>query len=291
MPDYDSATSSPENSIAALRKWGREQLKGLTDTAALDVDVLLCHLLGKPSSYLLTWPEKVLVDEVRDAFVALLQRRAAGEPIAHITGYREFWSLPFEVSADTLIPRPDTELLIELALALPLAADARVIDLGTGTGAIALALASEQPDWQIWGCDRVMSAVELAKRNANRLNLRQVAFLQSDWLSAFDVDAKFNLIVTNPPYIDANDPHLSEGDVRFEPKSALVAENAGLADIIAIIEQAKKHLLADGWLMIEHGWQQGEAVRALLSSAGFTSVETKKDLGGNPRCTLAQFNA
>ncbi|RCU48839.1 peptide chain release factor N(5)-glutamine methyltransferase [Corallincola holothuriorum] len=274
------------HSIAALLRWAKSALADCSDSASLDADVLLCFLLDKPRSYLLTWPEKELDEETELAFRQLVAQRIAGHPVAHLTGVREFWSLPLAVSPDTLIPRPDTEVLVEVALDLPLPASARVVDLGTGTGAIALALASERPAWQIYGVDRMAGAITLAKSNAQRLGLERCQWQQSDWLACFSRSPLFDLIVSNPPYIDANDPHLREGDVRFEPLSALVAEESGLADIRTICEQAKTHLTSPGWLLIEHGWQQGAQVAALFESAGFVDVKVINDYAGNPRCTL-----
>ncbi|MEQ4530423.1 MAG: peptide chain release factor N(5)-glutamine methyltransferase, partial [Mixta sp.] len=219
---------------------------------------------------------------------ALIARRARGEPVAHLTGEREFWSLPLTVSPVTLIPRPDTEILVEQALArLPTAA-VDILDLGTGTGAVALAIASERPDCRIVGVDRVAEAVQLAQHNAQKLQITNVAFLQSDWFSAL-AQRKFALIVSNPPYIDSADPHLQQGDVRFEPLSALVATEQGLADIRHIAQAARDYLQPDGWLMLEHGWQQGAQVRNILAAHGYQAVTTCQDYAGHDRVTLAKY--
>jgi len=208
--------------------------------------------------------------------------------VAHLVGEREFWSLPLYVSAATLIPRPDTECLVEQALARLPAAACSILDLGTGTGAIALALATERPDCAVTAVDVMPDAVALAQRNVERLGLRNVTVLQSSWFAALE-NRSFAMIVSNPPYIDEYDPHLAQGDVRFEPLTALVAGNAGLADLDHIVTTSRKHLLPGGWLLVEHGWTQGEAVRALFTQAGYAAVETCRDYGGNERLTLGQW--
>ncbi|WP_457435806.1 peptide chain release factor N(5)-glutamine methyltransferase [Pseudomonas sp. TE3786] len=259
-----------------------------SDTAQLDAELLLAAVLGKPRSFLRTWPERELSAEQLQQFEAAIQRRQQGEPVAYILGQQGFWSLDLEVAPHTLIPRPDTELLVETALELlphnPLAA----LDLGTGTGAIALALAKERPGWSVTGVDRVPEAVALAERNRSRLQLNNGQFRQSHWFSAV-AGQRFTLIVSNPPYICAGDKHLSEGDVRFEPASALVAGADGLDDIRLIIEQAPEHLVAGGWLLLEHGFDQAAAVRELLAARGFTEVDSRRDLGGHERISLGRY--
>lgn len=229
---------------------------------------------------LLTAPQQAMLD-------AALQRRLTGEPLAYITGRWWFWDLELEVAPCTLIPRPDTELLVEQALALALPAQAQVLDLGTGTGAIALALANSQPNWQLTAVDFAPAAVALASRNRDRLALGNCQIHQSDWYSALD-GCRFDLILSNPPYIDAADPHLQQGDVRFEPASALVAPGQGLADLAQICAGAMAHLQPDGWLWLEHGYQQAEAVRQLLLQAGFCNVSSRRDYGGQWRITGGQ---
>jgi len=229
---------------------------------------------------LLTAPQQALLE-------AALQRRLTGEPLAYITGRWWFWDLELEVAPCTLIPRPDTELLVEQALALALPAQAQVLDLGTGTGAIALALANSQPNWQVTAVDFAPAAVALASRNRDRLALGNCQIRQSDWYSALD-GCRFDLILSNPPYIDAADPHLQQGDVRFEPASALVAPGQGLADLAKICAGAMAHLQPDGWLWLEHGYQQAEAVRQLLLQAGFCNVSSRRDYGGQWRITGGQ---
>lgn len=258
-------------------------------TPRLDAELLLAAALGKPRSYLRTWPERELDDEQLALFQANLMRRRQGEPVAYILGHQGFWSLDLEVAPHTLIPRPDTELLVETALELLPATKLTVLDLGTGTGAIALALASERPAWRVTGVDRIEDAVALAERNRQRLQLGNAAFVHSHWFSALS-GQRFGLILSNPPYIRADDRHLNEGDVRFEPSSALVAGSDGLDDIRAIIQAAPDHLLSAGWLILEHGFDQAEAVRDLLVDGGFAEVHSRRDLGGHERISLGRFD-
>lgn len=259
------------------------------DSPRRDAEVLLCHCLDKPRSWLYAWPESAVEGEPLRRFLALRERRRAGEPVAWLTGLREFWSLPLEVGPGTLIPRPDTETLVAWALALVLPADARVLDLGTGTGAIALALASERPAWQVEGVDLEPEAVALARRNADRCNQPGTRFYCSDWFAA--AQGSFDLVVSNPPYIAADDPHLLEGDVSFEPRTALVAGDDGLSALNAIICKAPGCLREGGWLLLEHGFEQGPGVRQALAVAGFAQVATRRDLGGNERITGGRWHA
>ena len=256
-------------------------------TARLDAELLLAAALGKSRSYLHTWPEKIVSSEAALTFAEYLLRRRAGEPVAYILGQQGFWNLDLEVAPHTLIPRPDTELLVETALALLPATPAKVLDLGTGSGAIARALASERAAWHVTAVDRVLEAVALAERNRQRLQLDNVNVFTSHWFSALD-DQRFDLIISNPPYIAAGDVHLAQGDVRFEPESALVAGADGLDDIRQIITASAQHLNAGGWLMLEHGYDQAAAVRQLLQDAGFAEVESRTDLGGHERITLGR---
>jgi len=258
-------------------------------TARLDAELLLAAALGKSRSYLHTWPEKIVSSEAALAFADFLVRRRGGEPVAYILGQQGFWKLDLEVAPHTLIPRPDTELLVEAALELLPATPARVLDLGTGSGAIALALANERPAWHVTAVDRVPEAVALAERNRQRLGLNNATVLSSHWFSALD-GLRFQLIISNPPYIASSDPHLAQGDVRFEPASALVAGADGLDDLRLIIAQAPAHLEADGWLMLEHGYDQAEAVRELLSAQGFSEVHSRTDLGGHQRISLGRLS-
>ncbi|MFM5570445.1 peptide chain release factor N(5)-glutamine methyltransferase [Aeromonas veronii] len=255
-----------------------------------DADVLLCHLLGCRRSYLMTWPERELDAAQQATLQTWLARRLNGEPIAHLVGEREFWSLPLKVSPATLIPRPDTEVLVEQALTKIPQGPCAVLDLGTGTGAIALALKSERPEIDVWAVDRMADAAALARENSAALGL-PIEVRDGSWFEPLgepdrDNTPRFAVIVSNPPYIDGADPHLEQGDVRFEPRSALVADDAGLADIRHIVAHAPAYLLTDGWLLLEHGWDQGEAVRQLLRDGGYREVATVRDYGDNDRVTL-----
>ena len=255
-----------------------------------DADVLLCHLLDCRRSYLMTWPERELDAAQQATLQEWLTRRLNGEPIAHLVGEREFWSLPLKVSPATLIPRPDTEVLVEQALTRIPQGPCAVLDLGTGTGAIALALKSERPEVDVWAVDRMADAAALARENSAALGL-PIEVRDGSWFEPLgepdrDNTPRFAVIVSNPPYIDGADPHLEQGDVRFEPRSALVADDAGLADIRHIVAHAPAYLLTDGWLLLEHGWDQGEAVRQLLRDGGYREVATVRDYGDNDRVTL-----
>ncbi|HEG2203885.1 TPA: peptide chain release factor N(5)-glutamine methyltransferase [Enterobacter cloacae] len=274
-----------------FQSWLRQATGALSDSESpkRDAEILLEYVTGKARTYLLAFGETELTAEQEAQLAALLARRQAGEPVAHLVGEREFWSLPLYVSAATLIPRPDTECLVEQALERLPAEPCEILDLGTGTGAIALALASERPDCDVTAVDVMPDAVALAKRNVARLERHNVMVLQSSWFSAL-AGRSFGMIVSNPPYIDEHDPHLAQGDVRFEPLTALVAGNAGLADLEHIVTTSRQHLLPGGWLLVEHGWTQGEAVRALFTDAGFHAVETCRDYGGNDRLTLGQWS-
>lgn len=268
-----------------------QQLTAVSESPRLDIEILLAHILQKERTFLFTWPETALTREQEDQFTAAFERRLGGEPVAHIIGQREFWSLPLFVNNTTLIPRPDTELLVETILNL-FASDMhnqprQVLDLGTGTGAIVLALAHEKKHWHCLGVDNQPDAVQLAQRNRDHLQLHNVTIRQSDWFTAVD-QTDFDVIVSNPPYIAADDPHLQQGDVRFEPLSALVADNQGFRDIENIVQQAKHYLLPNGWLLIEHGYQQGLAVRKLFEQSGYAVIQTLSDLGGNERVTLGK---
>lgn len=261
-----------------------------SDTPALDAELLLAHCLGRSRSYLYAWPEREVDDDCALRYRGLLARRAAGEPVAYLLGEREFWSLSLEVAPSTLIPRPETERLVEIALErIDAVLQARgercadVLDLGTGTGAIALALAKERPCWRLCAVDVSREAVALARRNAERHGLSNVDIWQSDWLASVPVGRRFHAVVSNPPYIAGDDPHLEQGDVRFEPRTALVAANAGLADLARIATSSRAFLMDGGWLLCEHGADQGQAVRRQLITAGYDEVQTWRDYGNRER--------
>jgi release factor glutamine methyltransferase len=256
-----------------------------SDSARLDAELLLSEVLDCQRSYFYTWPDKVLDGESVARFECLAERRRRGEPVAHILGRRDFWTLELDVTADTLIPRPDTELLVETALERLPKGEQTIVDLGTGSGAIALALASERPQWQVYALDRYAGAVSLAQRNRRKHQLDRVHIVQGDWADSL-ASGCFDLVISNPPYIEEHDAHLSDGDVRFEPLTALVAPQQGLADIERITQQAASLLKAGGYLMLEHGFQQGGAVRAILQAAGFVALQTHQDLAGLDRISL-----
>lgn len=258
-----------------------------SDTPRLDAEILLCHVLQKNRSYLYTWPQKQLTDDQYEQFQILLSQRIKSEPIAYLIGYKEFWSLNLQVTKDTLIPRPDTELLIEQALARlsPDSSD-RIIDLGTGTGAIALAIAKERPHCHIIATDKSLAALQVAQNNAQQLEIYNLEFIVSDWFSSKLEPAR--LIVSNPPYISINDPHLTQGDVQHEPHSSLVSGIDGLTDIRKIILQSHNYLLNQGWLLLEHGYNQAEQVYNLFVENAYQSVTSYNDLAGQPRVTAGQ---
>ncbi len=283
-----SADSSVENT---LKKAVMLLQESGSDSPSLDAAVLLCHALDKPRSFLLTWPEKELDSEQLASFEQILNRRLTGEPVAYIIGEREFWSLPLAVSPSTLIPRPDTERLVEIALDKALVTSGDILDLGTGTGAIAIALASELPQRTVWGVDVKTEAKELAEKNAERLGFSNTEFRSGSWFEPIETGTQFALIVSNPPYIEKTDPHLTQGDVRFEPLSALVADDNGLADIRYISQAAPNYLIDGGWLMFEHGYDQGGAVREILNNLGYDQVSTFKDYGDNDRVTIGRWHS
>ncbi|MBF1255139.1 peptide chain release factor N(5)-glutamine methyltransferase [Haemophilus parainfluenzae] len=271
-----------------------------TENGKVDALVLLQHATGKSRTQILAFDETEIDEKVRLKLTALLDRRLKGEPIAYILGEKEFWSLPLNVSEGTLIPRPDTEILVEKALQIALEkleenpSHFRILDLGTGTGAIALALASELSlicqkkaiQLDVIGVDLMPEVVKLAQSNAEK-NQLDVQFLQSRWFE--HVEGQFDIIVSNPPYIDETDEHLSQGDVRFEPRSALVAGENGLADLRHLIECAPVHLKDNGYLLLEHGWKQGEEVRSIFWQNHWQGVATIRDYGDNERVTLGYW--
>jgi release factor glutamine methyltransferase len=263
---------------------GALQTQSLLD--ALDNRILLCHALGLTRVGLITQSERALSADEAQRFAALVQRRLDGEPIAYIVGQREFFGLPFEVGGAVLIPRPDTELLVELTLER-LPPSGRVLDMGTGSGAIAVALAHTRPDADVTALDVSPEALAVARRNA-AANGARVAFLQSDWYAALDGLPPFDVIASNPPYIASGDRHLSEGDLRYEPVGALTDHADGLSALRIIVAGAKARLKPAGWLLMEHGYDQSAAVRQLLSEQGYTDVQSWTDLAGIERVTGAR---
>jgi len=259
-----------------------------TESAQLDAEVLLAYTLGKPRSYLHAWPEQFPAQEQQEVFSQLIGRRIAGEPVAHLVGEREFWSLPLSVTTATLIPRPETETLVALALE-KLAPDKtlRIADLGTGSGAIALAIARERPHCEIIATDISPPALAVARENARRLGADKVLFVVADWCHPLP-EHYFDLIVSNPPYVADNDPHLNEGDVRFEPRLALAAGPAGMDQLQRLVRSAATLLRTGGWLLVEHGHDQGAQAAALFRAAAFVEVAGHKDLAGLDRVTLGR---
>jgi release factor glutamine methyltransferase len=259
-------------------------------SARRDTEILLCHCLGKPRTWLYTWPEREVPAAQAQTFNAMLEQRRSGQPIAYLVGQREFWSLPLAVNKATLIPRPETETLVAWALELPLPAAAAVLDLGTGSGAIALAVASERPAWRVTAIDASAQALAVARANAASTGLERVVFMQSDWYAAVR-GVRFDALLANPPYIADDDPHLAAGDLRFEPRSALVSTGGGLADLQHLVSGAPALLADHGWLLLEHGFEQGDAVRAMLQRSGFRQVSTRRDMAGQERVTGGCWHA
>lgn len=274
------------STVRCLLDEGAGRLAASTEDPRLEAQILLGFVLGRDRAWLYAWPESVVTTGDTERFHTLIDQRAKGMPIAYLTGTREFWSMPFGVSADTLIPRPETELLVELALqGLSERPSIDVLDLGTGSGIIAASLAKERPDWNITATDRSTAALSIAADNCHRLGV-QVTLLQSDWYGK--VTGQFDLIASNPPYIADDDHCLATGDLRYEPRSALASGHDGLTDLGTITRNALQFLRPDGWLMVEHGATQGDAVRALFAAAGFDDVSTRKDLAGLDRVTLGR---
>jgi release factor glutamine methyltransferase len=275
--------------IKALLERARARLAGGCADPRLDAEVLMAHVLGRDRSWLYAHADESLPAAEAERFATLLERRGGGVPVSQITGRRAFWKLDLAVSPATLIPRPETEHLVEAALHTALPADARVLDLGTGSGAVALALAIERPGWRICAVDRSQAALLVARANAHEHGLDHVDMLVSDWFGALREAPLFDLVVSNPPYIPDQDPHLARGDLRFEPRAALAAGVDGLDAIARIVDAAPRHLRPGGWLWLEHGYDQQEAVSDLLQARGFSTVTRQRDLAGLPRDTGARW--
>jgi len=269
----------------------QQQLSALPEgEPRLEAEILLCFSLHKQRSYLYTWPDKSLEPQQLSQFSDLVTRRIQGEPIAYITGHREFWSLDLKITSDTLIPRPDTELLVEVALELiPPDHSFVIADLGTGSGAIAAAIASERPSCKVFATDISTSALKAAEENFKQLHLTNIHSCKGAWCSALPQNQQFNLIVSNPPYIPDSDPHLAQGDLPWEPRNALASGTDGLDDIRSIIDQSPDHLTTGGWLLLEHGYDQGAEVRDLLKARGFKKISTQQDLAGQDRVSKGQL--
>lgn len=258
-------------------------------SAEIDSQYLLCHILDCDHNYLHMWSDEKLTREQKTQFEELLSQRQIGIPVAHLIEQRGFWTLDLKVTADTLIPRPDTELLVSLALE-KITPHMMIADLGTGTGAIALAIAQEKPDTIVFAMDYSTAALVVAKENKEQYLLNNVHFWQGSWLTAI-ADQRLDMIISNPPYIEQDDIHLQQGDVRFEPLEALVSGVDGLDDIRQIIRQAKRCLKPSAYLLIEHGYHQAQQIVQLFNEAGFIDVYSEHDLGGNDRVVIGQLNA
>lgn len=289
-----AAIQSGTSTVAVLLAEGAQRLaktSGARDpgaTPALDAELLLAHALGVSRARLRSHPEEIAPADAATRFLALVARRAAGEPVAYILGRKGFWTLELSVDPAVLVPRPETELLVERALTLDPGGEVRVADLGTGSGAIALALASARPRWRIIATDISAAALAVARANAAALGLERVALIQGDWLACLAA-RRFQLILSNPPYVAADDPALEQPELMREPRSALVAAEAGLAALRAIIRAAPEHLEPDGWLLLEHGATQAAAVAGALVARGFAQVRSHRDLAGRERMTEGQW--
>ncbi|WP_428353170.1 peptide chain release factor N(5)-glutamine methyltransferase [Methyloprofundus sp.] len=276
------------NDIQSILTSSALTLQNISDSAELDVEVLLCHVLKKDRSYLRTWPEKALDKIQIDQFTSLLKQRQLGQPIAYITGTREFWSRDFHVDPSVLIPRPDTETLIELCLQLiEHKPDARLIDLGTGSGIIAITLAAECPRLKVTAVDSSLEALHIARKNALLNQTQEIRFLHSNWFEQV-ANESFDFIVSNPPYIAPDDPHLQQGDVVFEPDCALIADQQGLTDIMHISQQSQRYLKPGGYLVLEHGYNQKQSVHDILQQHQYQNIHCLQDLSGQPRISYAQ---
>ena len=275
-------------SIAQAIKQASQILATTSDSARLDAEVILCHVLNCGATHLIAWPEKTLDETQAETFNRLIEQRHSGTPVAYLTGTKEFWSLNLKVTPATLIPRPDTETLVEFVLDKFAAQKTlKLIDLGTGSGAIAIAIASEKPNWEIIATDISAEALIVAKENASKHEITNIKFIESNWFEQVEVQ-QFDLIVSNPPYIAKHDPHLSQGDVRFEPLSALAAGETGMDDINQITAESKKYLNSNGWLLFEHGYDQEELVYKCLNHYNFQEISQLSDLSGQPRITVGQ---
>ena len=290
VPDADdrNVTGERNGTIERALAGARAALEATSATARLDAEILLSHVLGCGRARLLAHPGAPLDPDSGERFETLVERRRRGEPIAYLTGRREFWSLDLRVTPDTLIPRPETEHLVEAVLAAVLPDEAATIaDIGTGTGAVALALARERPRALVLGSDLSRAAVGVARENAARLGIGNVSFIVSDACAAL-APGSWSVIVSNPPYVAEDDPRVSTGDVQFEPREALVAGPRGLDMLETLAREAPARLAPSGWLMLEHGGEQGSAVRTLLSRTGLGAIETIRDLAGYERVSLGR---
>ena len=278
-------------SIAQAIKQASKTLAETSDSARLDAEVLLCHVLDCSPTHLIAWPEKSLNDKQTQAFNHLIEQRHSGTPVAYLTGSREFWSLNFKVTPATLIPRPETETLVEFVLdKFSEQKKLKLIDLGTGSGAIAIAIASEKPDWEIIATDISTEALNIAAENARNHQINNIQFIESNWFEQIEKQ-HFDLVISNPPYIADQDKHLSQGDVRFEPLSALTSGKTGLDDIKHITARSIQYLSENGWLIFEHGYDQKQAVYDRFKQNNFHKIMQLNDLSGQARMTAGIYNS
>lgn len=274
--------------IEQLLQFAAQQFSAISDTPLLDAQLLLAEALGVDKVYFYTWPAKTIDAAAQKKFLTWTQRRSLGEPIAYILGYKEFWSLRLKVTTDTLIPRPETELLVELALKLLAKPDIRLLELGTGSGAIAIAIARERPDWHITACDISSAALAIAKENAEHYQCSNIRFIESNWLQQIPTSS-YDAIISNPPYIASTDLHLQHKTLKFEPQSALVSGDTGLDALTQIIQTAPAFLKKNGLLMLEHGYDQHSTLQQLMAQNGFTEIQDHPDLQGKSRVITARY--
>ncbi len=281
----------PANTIQSVLAQARIDLENISDSPALDAELLLAHCLERNRTYCHTWPEHEMTESQLVCFEEAMTLRQDDYPVAYILGKKSFWTFDVEVTSDVLIPRPETELLVEVTLEkIADVKNPKILDLGTGSGVIALALAFERPDATIIASDYSEKALEVAKHNANRLELdKQIEFIHSDWFSEIGSELSFDLIVSNPPYIEPNDLHLKQ-TIRHEPLTALVAEDDGMRHIKKIIELSAAYLQRGSWLLLEHGYDQSLKTQSLFSKYGFINIESRLDLDKHPRVSLAQHD-
>lgn len=275
--------------LREILKQAIHQLEQQSDSPTIDAEILLAHVLGKSRSYLYAYPELLLSEKQFADYQQIIQQRVVGLPVAYLTGTREFWSIPLKVTADTLIPRPETEKLVEIALELLKDKPrAQILDLGTGSGAIALALAKEKPQWDISAADKSLAALKIAEENALLSGLKHVKFFYSDWFTKLP-EKQYDAIISNPPYIAENDPHLLQGDLRFEPRAALISGKDGLRDLRYLIQTSRDFFLPGGLLLLEHGYDQKSALESILYDAGYKNIQCWQDWQGNDRVTSAVY--
>ena len=275
--------------VAQAVRTATSQLRQHVDAAQLEAEILLGHLLGKSRTWLIAWSDADLSEQQLSRYHDLVEKRIQGTPIAHLTAEREFWSLSLRITADTLIPRADTELLVETCLDLyPAGRNITVADLGAGSGAIALAIATERPEWSILATDHSRQALDVAAHNAAALHVDNIQLLQGNWFDALPANTRVEILLSNPPYIPDDDPHLQQGDLRFEPRSALASGADGLDAIRLIISQASAYLKPGGYLLLEHGYNQGSAVRQLMYQSALGEINTLTDLAEHERVTMAR---